>query len=184
MSASWVQNLLKTRGRPKVGKPKPNRSRSWQWLSYRNRNRRLPKSETEVRSYFYSLFKENKKKFLKEIKIKSIFSVFLFFSFFIFYLTATSFLSFYFYWKKVELHNSTFWNVGEKSGFLFSICGTWESGAISRLGWCIFLVACYATLYPAMSVRRSVGPSVRRSPFYFFYVFALFGFTAPAQMLQ
>ena len=26
-----------------------------------------------------------------------------------------------------------------------------------------FLVACYATLHPALSVRRSVGPSVRRS---------------------
>ena len=28
---------------------------------------------------------------------------------------------------------------------------------------CWFLVACFATLHPALSVRRSVGPSVRRS---------------------
>lgn len=30
---------------------------------------------------------------------------------------------------------------------------------------------------------RFFGPSVGRSPFYFFYVFAVFGFTALAQML-
>ena len=45
-----------------------------------------------------------------------------------------------------------------------------------------FLVACYATLHPALSVRRSVGWSVGRSPFYFFGVFELFEHTAPAQM--
>ena len=59
---------------------------------------------------------------------------------------------------------------------------------------CVFLVACYATLHPAMSVRwlvgRLVGWSVARmvgrsdgwSPFYFFGVFELFEHTAPAQM--
>ena len=45
-----------------------------------------------------------------------------------------------------------------------------------------FLVACYATLHPAMSVRRSVSRSVGWSPFYFFCVFELFEHTAPAQM--
>ena len=50
-----------------------------------------------------------------------------------------------------------------------------------------FLVACYATLHPALSVRRSVGRlvgwSVGRSQFYFFfYVFAVFGLTAFCQM--
>ena len=43
----------------------------------------------------------------------------------------------------------------------------------------LFLVACYATLHPAMSVRRSV----RRSSFYFFmlcFFLRSFGFTAPA----
>ena len=45
-----------------------------------------------------------------------------------------------------------------------------------------FLVACYATLHPAMSVRRSVGRSVGRSPFYFFGVFELFEQTAPTQI--
>ena len=34
-----------------------------------------------------------------------------------------------------------------------------------------FLVACYATLHPALSVRPSVGWSVGQSPFYFFYSF-------------
>ena len=43
-----------------------------------------------------------------------------------------------------------------------------------------FLVACYATLHPALSVRPSVGPSVT---LYFFWVFGIFGFTAPAQMI-
>ena len=42
-----------------------------------------------------------------------------------------------------------------------------------------FLVACYTTLHPAMSVGRLVG----LSPFYFFGVFELFEHTAPAQML-
>ena len=48
-----------------------------------------------------------------------------------------------------------------------------------------FLVACYATLQPALSVRPSVGPSVRPSvTLYFFWVFAVFGVTAPAQMME
>ena len=52
-----------------------------------------------------------------------------------------------------------------------------------------FLVACYATLHPALSVRRSVcpsvGPSVRPSvTLYFFWVFAVFGLTAPAQIMK
>ena len=38
-----------------------------------------------------------------------------------------------------------------------------------------FLVACDATLYPALSVRRLVGWSL-------FYFFGIFGLTAPAQM--
>ena len=38
-----------------------------------------------------------------------------------------------------------------------------------------FLVACYATLHPAMLVRWLVGWSVGRSPFDFFGVFELFG---------
>ena len=41
-------------------------------------------------------------------------------------------------WKTVKLRNSTFWNVGEKLGFPFSIWGTWGSWAISCLGWYIF----------------------------------------------
>ena len=45
-----------------------------------------------------------------------------------------------------------------------------------------FLVACYATLHPAMSVRRSVGRLVGQSPFYFFGVFKFFERTAPAHM--
>ena len=46
----------------------------------------------------------------------------------------------------------------------------------------LFLVACYATLHPAMSVRRLVGRSDGRSPFYFFGDFELKEHTAPAQM--
>ena len=50
----------------------------------------------------------------------------------------------------------------------------------------VFLVACYATLHPALSVGRSVGQSVGGwsvgpSPF-FFGVFKLFGLTAPSQV--
>ena len=45
-----------------------------------------------------------------------------------------------------------------------------------------FLVACYATLHPTMSVRRSVSRLVGRCPFYFFGVFELFEPTAPNQM--
>ena len=49
----------------------------------------------------------------------------------------------------------------------------------------MFLVACYATLHPALSVRRSVRRSVRPSvTLYFFWVFAVFGLTAPAQMME
>ena len=33
-----------------------------------------------------------------------------------------------------------------------------------------FLVACYATLHPAVSVRRSVGPSVTLDVFAFFSI--------------
>ena len=49
-----------------------------------------------------------------------------------------------------------------------------------------FLVACYATLQPALSVRpsvrRSVGPSIRRSvTLYLFGVNGGFGLIAPAQ---
>ena len=45
---------------------------------------------------------------------------------------------------------------------------------------CDFLVACYTTLHPALSV----GPSVRRSvTLYFFLGFAGFGLTASAQMI-
>ena len=45
---------------------------------------------------------------------------------------------------------------------------------------CFFLVACHATLHPAMSVGRSVGRLVGLFPFYFFGVFVLFEHTAPA----
>ena len=45
-----------------------------------------------------------------------------------------------------------------------------------------FLVACYATLPPALSVGQSVGWWL--VTFYFYYVFAVFGLTAPAQRLQ
>ena len=41
----------------------------------------------------------------------------------------------------------------------------------------------HATLYPALSVRWSVGWLVGRSPFYFFYSFYFFDLTAPAQMV-
>ena len=45
----------------------------------------------------------------------------------------------------------------------------------------IFLVACYATLHPALSVR----PSVRRSvTLYFFGIYGVFGYTASAQILH
>ena len=43
-----------------------------------------------------------------------------------------------------------------------------------------FLVACYATLHSALLVRPFVRPSVRL----FFRVFAVFGHTAPAQMIK
>ena len=41
-----------------------------------------------------------------------------------------------------------------------------------------FLVACYATLHPALSVR----PLVRHT--LLFFVFAVFGPTAPAQIIK
>ena len=52
----------------------------------------------------------------------------------------------------------------------------------------LFLVACYVTLQPALSVRWSVHPLVCLSvgssvTLYFFWVFAVFGLTAPAQMI-
>ena len=49
----------------------------------------------------------------------------------------------------------------------------------------IFLVACYATLHPALEVRWSVDPSVRPSHFiiFFFLGFGILGFTAPAKMI-
>ena len=46
-----------------------------------------------------------------------------------------------------------------------------------------FLVACYATLHPALSVRRSVGQSVRpsvRHTLLFFVFFFMYSLTAPA----
>ena len=53
----------------------------------------------------------------------------------------------------------------------------------------MFLVACYATLHPALLVRPSVGPFVGTSvglsvTSYIFVVFEVFGFTAPAQMME
>ena len=52
----------------------------------------------------------------------------------------------------------------------------------------LFLVACYATLHPALSIPPSVGLSVGLSlgpsHFTFFLVFAVFGLTAPAQMIK
>ena len=44
-----------------------------------------------------------------------------------------------------------------------------------------FLVACYATLQPALSVRPLVRPSVT---LYFLAVFAVFSLTAPAKMIK
>ena len=57
----------------------------------------------------------------------------------------------------------------------------WNPNLVSE-----FLVACYATLHPALSVRRSLGPSVGPSvTLYFFgFFFAVFGLTAPAQMIK
>ena len=43
-----------------------------------------------------------------------------------------------------------------------------------------FLVACYASLHPALSVL----PLVRPSHFTFFLVFAVFGLTAPALVIK
>ena len=43
----------------------------------------------------------------------------------------------------------------------------------------VFLIACYAT------TPRFIGPSVRLFVrYYFFWVFAVFGLTAPAQMIK
>ena len=47
----------------------------------------------------------------------------------------------------------------------------------------LLLVACYATLHPALSVRRSVRQSVCLSVTLFFGFFAVYGLTAPAQMI-
>ena len=59
----------------------------------------------------------------------------------------------------------------------------WHVWPIKQLSYnnC-FLVACYATLHPALSVGRSVGRLVGRSPFYFFGIYKLFGLTAPSQI--
>ena len=53
----------------------------------------------------------------------------------------------------------------------------------------LFLVVCtrlYTQLCPSVGqlVSWSVGRLVGRSPFYFFWVFAVFGLTAPAQMME
>ena len=49
----------------------------------------------------------------------------------------------------------------------------------------LFLVACYATLQPALSVCQSVHPSIGPSiTLYFFLVFAVFGLTAPALVIK
>ena len=81
-----------------------------------------------------------------------------------------------YYWKKVELRNSTFWNVGEKLGFLFSIWGTWESWAISCLGWHIFwysqlkknLFFSFKWRQPEVSTINSLGVMNFWIFFYFF----------------
>ena len=50
-----------------------------------------------------------------------------------------------------------------------------------NLEFFFFLVACYATLHPAFSVRSSVR---RYVTLYFFGIYGVFGSTAPAQMLH
>ena len=65
-----------------------------------------------------------------------------------------------------------------------------ECEEIAFSAW--FLVACYVTLHPALSVRWSigplvrwsVGPSVRRSVRHTLLFFAVFGLTAPAQIMK
>ena len=48
-----------------------------------------------------------------------------------------------------------------------------------------FLVACYATLHHALSVHWSVGLSVHPSvTLNFMFFFAVFGLTAPAQVIK
>ena len=47
-----------------------------------------------------------------------------------------------------------------------------------------FLVTCYATLHPALSVRWSIGSSVTLYFFCFFVFFAVFDLTAPAQVIK
>ena len=47
-----------------------------------------------------------------------------------------------------------------------------------------FLVECYATLHPALSVRPSVRQSVGPSHFTFFGVIGGFGLIAPAQIFH
>ena len=85
------------------------------------------------------------------------------------------------YWKKVKLHNSTFWNVGEKSGFPFSIWSICKSWAIFWLGWYIFSRG-HATLHLAVSVGKLVGWCVHQSigPSHF-WIPSVFCITAPAK---
>ena len=45
----------------------------------------------------------------------------------------------------------------------------------------LLLAACYATLHPALSIHLSVRLSIT---LYFFGGFAVFGLTAPAQMIK
>ena len=72
--------------------------------------------------------------------------------------------------------------------------GTLGQGFMAKKSFCVqkrnsvtikpvldFLVACYATLHPALSVGLSVSQSVGRSPFLLFRRFKLFGLTAPSQ---
>ena len=61
--------------------------------------------------------------------------------------------------------------------FLVSFC---------QIHFSFFLVACYATLHPALKVRPSIGQLVRPSVHHtlLFLVFAVFGLTAPAQIIK
>ena len=90
--------------------------------------------------------------------------------------------------------NSLFWNVS----VTVKIYLVWVDRCNFHGPQATFLVACYATLHPAMSVGLSAGHLVGwsvgrmvgrlvgwlggRSLFYFFGVFELFGHKAPAQM--
>ena len=67
---------------------------------------------------------------------------------------------------------------GPTEGFVMK----YRFSCVSMIFFVLFLVACYATLHSAMSVRWLVGWLVSQSPFYFVGVFELFERTAPAQM--